>query len=356
MKFYASTFEDYLNSVEKYNLHPELTSIWQKMPTNGAVPPPPPPNMIFYGPPGVGKYTQVLRAIQKYGGTEGAAAAAAIKHQKKISIQFNKQVYSYNLSNIHYEIDMALLGCNSKLLWHDIFVQIVDIVSVRNTSPKIGIIVCKNFHAIHNELLEIFYSYMQQYNSTQYSQIRISFILITENISFIPTNILNSCHIVNIARPSREQYAAALHVECGMSFEDAQSAAEDLADDQPKNLKEFFSLERTGNHNTDISTRYSFYLICNTIIKHMMECNKLSFTEFRDAIYDVFIYNLDVAECVWYIVSHVIKTQKIEPEVISAILLKSYTFLQYFNNNYRPIYHLESFFIYIIIHVFIRSP
>jgi len=340
MKFYASTFEDYLNSVAKYNLHPELIPIWQKMPPDNV----PPPNMIFYGPPGVGKYTQVLRALQKYGP----------KTQKKVSIQFNKQVYAYNLSNIHYEIDMALLGCNSKLLWHDIFVQIVDIVSVRNSSPKIGIIVCKNFHAIHNELLEIFYSYMQQYNSTQYSQIRISFILITENISFIPTNILNSCHIVNIARPSKEQYAKLLEIECGAAPVDALTAVDELLDDQPKNLKEFFSAERTGKK--DVSTKYSFYLICNSIIKHMIEYNKLSFTEFRDVIYDIFIYNLDVAECIWYIISYIIKTQKPDSEVISDILLKSYTFLQYFNNNYRPIYHLESFFIYIIIRVFIRSP
>ena len=340
MKFYASTFEEYLVAVEKYNLHPELLETWKKLP-------PVPPNMIFYGPPGVGKYTQVLRAIQKYGP----------RPQKKISIQFNKQIYAYNLSSIHYEVDMALLGCNSKLLWHDIFVQIVDIVSVRTTSPKIGIIVCKNFHAIHNELLEIFYSYMQQYNSTKYSPIHISFILVTENVSFLPTNILNACHIVKIGRPSREKYAKLLEIECGGDENIAAEAADDLAEGQPKNIKEFLSVERAGQHNTDISTQYSFHLICNTILKHMMEYHKLSFMEFRDAIYDVFVYNLDVADCIWYIVSHIIRTQNPEAKVISSILLKSYTFLQYFNNNYRPIYHLESFFIYIIITVFVhRTP
>lgn len=335
MKFYASTFEDYLTSVAKYNLHPELTETWQKLPTL-------PPNMIFYGPPGVGKYTQVLRAIQKYGP----------RPQKKISIQFNKQVYAYNLSSIHYEVDMALLGCNSKLLWHDIFVQIVDIVSVRVSSPKIGIIVCKNFHAIHNELLEIFYSYMQQYNSSKYSPIHISFILITEHVSFLPTNILNACKIINICRPAREKYAKLLEIECGLSAEVAAEAADDLADGQPKNIKELFSLERAGNR--EVSTQYSFYLICNTILKHIKEYNKLSFMEFRDAIYDIFVYNLDVADCIWYIVSHIIREHNPPTEVISSILLKSYTFLQYFNNNYRPIYHLESFFIYIIINVFVK--
>ena len=69
---------------------------------------------------------------------------------------------------------MSLLGCNSKTLWHEIFFQLVDIISVKQN--KIGIIVCKNFHTINSELLEIFYSYMQQYNMKN-SNILIKFIM-----------------------------------------------------------------------------------------------------------------------------------------------------------------------------------
>ena len=87
---------------------------------------------------------------------------------------------------------MSLLGCNSKLLWHDIYQQIVDIISAK--TDKSGIIVCKEFHNIHSELLENFYSYMQENNS---SAINIKFILITEEISFIPDSILNCCEIMN---------------------------------------------------------------------------------------------------------------------------------------------------------------
>ena len=66
-------------------------------------------------------------------------------------LQNEKYTYQYHISDIHYEIDISLLGCNSKLIWHEIVQQIVDIVSVK--SDKIGIVVCKNFHLIHTELL-----------------------------------------------------------------------------------------------------------------------------------------------------------------------------------------------------------
>ena len=39
--------------------------------------------------------------------------------------------------------------------------QIMDSIIAKDN--KTGIIVCKNFHCIHNELLEIFYSYMQKF-------------------------------------------------------------------------------------------------------------------------------------------------------------------------------------------------
>ena len=181
MKFYESHYEDYLESVRKYNMHPELNVIHEHLPKQitklG--------NMIIYGPPGIGKYSQVLHILNKY-------SSYGLKYDKKMTVHTDKLEYTYHMSDIHYEIDMSLLGCNSKALWRDIYSQITDIISVKN--EKCGVIVCKNFHMIHTELLEIFYSYMQQYCSG----IHLNFILITEHISFIPNNILNSCHVINI--------------------------------------------------------------------------------------------------------------------------------------------------------------
>ena len=46
--------------------------------------------------------------------------------------------------------------------------------------------------------------------------------------------------------------------------------------------------------------------------------------------------------------------KKIQTKDMSEILLKTYNFLKYYNNNYRPIYHLESYLFYLtrIIHEF----
>jgi len=149
MKFYETHFEEYINENQRQNLHPKLEKLYNKFPKDA----PKLQNLIFYGPSGVGKYTQMLRSIKKYSPSE-------LKYEKKISITFNKQQYFFKISDIHYEIDMSLLGCNSKLLWHEIYLQIIDIISAKN--DKFGIIVCKFFNDIHSELLENFYSYMQK--------------------------------------------------------------------------------------------------------------------------------------------------------------------------------------------------
>ena len=67
--------------------------------------------------------------------------------KKKISVSFNKNTYFFKISDIHFEIDLSLLGCNSKLLWNQVYNQIIDIILAK--SENIGIIVCKNFQDIH---------------------------------------------------------------------------------------------------------------------------------------------------------------------------------------------------------------
>ena len=187
MKFYETHFEEYITENNRVNLHPKLDKIYEKFPKSLDQL----KNLIFFGPNGTGEYTQMLKSIKKYSPTE-------LKYEKKLSLTYNKQQYFFKISDIHYEIDMSLLGCNSKLLWHEIYQQIIDIISAK--TDKSGIIVCKYFHDIHSELLENFYSYMQQNNS---NSIDLKFIIITEEISFIPDNVLNCCEIINISRPTK---------------------------------------------------------------------------------------------------------------------------------------------------------
>ena len=201
MKYYETHYEEYIQSLEHYTLHPELEEYYQHLPNelNQLC------HLIIYGPTGSGKYTQALNIIRKY-------SSCALKYDKKILAQTDKQKYFYRISDIHYEIDMSLLGCNSKLIWHEIFLQIIDIVSSK--PHKSGILLCKNFHSIHNELLEVFYSYIQQTKNdhSYFQHLHIKFILITEQISFIPNHILNCCSVFTISRPTKEKYLEQLDV------------------------------------------------------------------------------------------------------------------------------------------------
>ena len=81
----------------------------------------------------------------------------------------------------------------------------------------------------------------------------------------------------------------------------------------------------------------------------MKDHANLDFTKFRDTIYDILVYNLDTAECIYYVLSYFIENDMLSQHDTSEILTKIYPFLKYYNNNYRPIYHLETILIYIII-------
>jgi len=318
MKFLETHFEEYINAIDKLNLHPKLEKSFAMFPSSldkfG--------NLIFYGPSGVGKYSQMLHSIKRYSPSE-------LKYEKKLSLTYDKKQYFFKISDIHYEIDMSLLGCNSKLLWHDIYQQIVDILSAKN--EKSGIIVCKDFHNIHSELLENFYSYMQDNNS---SALNIKYILLTEEISFIPDPILNCCEIIHVSRPTKIAYS-----KCSK-----EKLPTDLKIENIVNIKYL--------HANVNELMYPYKIICDKIIKEMIEIDEMKFLKFRDLLYDIFIYNLDITDCIWYILTSLLQTKKINKSDISNILLKTFVFFKYYNNNYRPIYHLESYLFYLtsIIH------
>ena len=116
------------------------------------------------------------------------------------------------------------------------------------------------------------------------------------------------------------------------------------------------SIESVGNikylHSGIYDLFMPYKIICNKIITEMVHINDLKFLKFRDVLYDIFIYDLDIGECIWYILTSLIEDKYIKSAKVSSILIKTSNFLKYYNNNYRPIYHLESFLFYLtsIIH------
>lgn len=316
MKFHETSFEDYLIPNKTRSLHPKLEKLYKSLPKNIENL----KNIIFYGPSGVGKYTQMLTLINRY-------SQSQLKYEKKLSVTYNKNTYFFKISDIHYEIDLAILGCHSKLLWNDLYNQIIDITLVKK--DKIGIIVCKNFHEIHMELLETFYSYMQ---TVPNNTIHLKFILLTESISFIPDNIVNCCKIINVPRPSRVQYNKCF----------TKTVTSNVALSEIKNMKHL--------HSSITKPIQPYDVICNSIYNSIvkLEGDGFNFNSLREQLYDILIYNLNVDNCLWNIIERLIHENKISTVDLPKILMKVFEFYKYYNNNYRPIYHLEKIAINLI--------
>ena len=341
MKFYETHFEDYCKSVEKYHGRGDIVHSLDAS-----------ENIIVYGSPGVGKYSQVLSMLKPY-------SPSQLKHDKKIKASTDKQSYTYRISDIHYEVDMSLLGCNSKIIWHEIYSQIVDIITIK--PDKIGFIVCKNFHAIHNELLEIFYSYMQKHcygYDGKSREIQIRFILITEHVSFLPNNILNHCRIIGIGRPSKTDM---IEYANSNKSKKVDHILQEIDGKDIMNMKEIYSFSLI--ENTSELPNDHFNTVCDIIIQEMVVlCSGTSvrplhtdpslhplrpdtsgIAHFRDCLYDILIYNLDGTECIWYIFQHFVSNRYIcDKTKMDKFLCKLSVILKQYGNNYRSIFHLEN--------------
>ena len=363
MKYYETNFEEYIQSSQRYNLHPELEKTVAFFADSSI----PFQNLILYGPSGVGKYTQALHIINNY-------SKSNLKYDKKISINTDKSEkkskskkdeanskkstvgskkndYIYRISDIHYEIDFATLGCNSKSVFFEIFFQIIDIISLKPN--KSGIIVCKNFHMIYNELLEVFNSYIKHPTFN----ISVHFIILTEHLSFIPDSILKSFIIVPVKRPDKSEYFQVTALQNRTIFgnncpiqlgkPERVTLLENLngpvSSESIINVKEMNILKRTREFPIDV-----FNIVTDTILQKILSPSSINIQQFRNDIYELLIYNTDITEVLFYILNYLIRNNILDAQKVNDILKRSFTFLKYYNNNYRPIYHLESMFFYII--------
>jgi hypothetical protein len=69
--------------------------------------------------------------------------------------------------------------------------------------------------------------------------------------------------------------------------------------------------------------------------------NLVDISKFRDQIYDILIYNLDVSDCIWYIFTFFINNLFFDKNKLDELMEKMYTFLKQYGNNYRAIFHIE---------------
>jgi hypothetical protein len=240
---------------------------------------------------------------------------------------------------------MSLLGCNSKHLWNEIYNQIQDIVSARTLTT--AFIMCKNFHKIHSELLETFYSYMPTLE-----HVTLRFIILSDHISFIPDNILQRCKRIPFKRPTYAAYNKCLKASSSSSSSSSSLCADNIKE-TPIRITNKYSLDTITNikalKSSVIELTNPHENICNYIVDIIQSPdNELKYDELRECLYDLLTYDINIQECVWFILRRLIMEGTLLPEMMNNIMIQTYIFLQYFNNNYRPIYHLENFVLLLV--------
>jgi len=352
MKFFETHFNEYIKKVEEYSLHPIIKKTITTFPGDIQSL----PSMIMYGPCGLGKYSHALYMISRY-------SPSHLKYEKRIAVAYNKDTFFIKISDCHFEVDMSLLGCNSKHLWNEIYNQIQDIVSSRSNTT--AFVMCKNFHRIHSELLETFYSYMSD---------NLKFVILSEHVSFLPDNILHRCKLIPFKRPTATMYnkclfsastiggttvkkggkqSASASASASLVLSPLMSHNTEIIKETPIRLTSKFPLETITNikalksNMLDLTEPHEN--ICNCIVEIILSPEaQLKYDSLRERLYDLLTYDINIQECVWFILRRLINNGSLLPEMMDDIMIQIYTFFQYFNNNYRPIYHLENFVLLLV--------
>jgi hypothetical protein len=233
-------------------------------------------SIIIYGPENSGKYTKAIELIKPH-------SKSGLKYKRKIEIELDKELYYFNISDIHFEIDFELLGTNENALWNEFITHVNYIVQ---TQMNFGIILCRNFHFIDNDLLNIFYTFMRKPN--------LFFILCTKHISYIPRSIKKICDIITLKKRYTESYGE------------------------------------------------QYIPFCNKILNMVYERDNDLF-QLREYIYQLSTYNFDIHQCLQYIYFEFCKKFPditIKDNDILSIIEK-------YNTNYRTIFHIELFIIHL---------
>ena len=165
----------------------------------------------------------------------------------------------------------------------------------------------------------------------KHKNLKIIYILITENISFIPRNILNRCQLIPFKRPTKSAYSRVT----------SKSLMNDINIKNVVNIKDIKSKVRELHNMNKI--------VCDKILHLIKNYQEIQFLHLRDLLYDIFIYNLNIHTCLYYIVNNLVTESYLNEDTIEKIFIKLFKFLKLYNNNYRPIYHLESFIFYLCI-------
>jgi hypothetical protein len=300
-------FEDYVSAKKEMDIHPSISDVNTRIHNVNRR-----PNLVYYGPDGVGKYSCALDYIARH-------SPSGLGYEKRMTVETSKGEIIIKISDVHFEIDVGLLGCNAKQIWNDVIKHIYDVLSLRK--DRKAFILCKNFQDIHSELLDIFYSYIQTTNR----HMKVSYVILTNSTSFIPRDILKRCIMVGVPRPSK------------------QSATSFNTTIKPANIVMTNNLRKWKDNILGTQQDLIVKDIVNAITSIQPSKTGFDFITLRDRIYDINVMGQNPCAVAWSVLSILLAENKIPESKASEVTDETTKFLELFSNNYRPIYHLERY-------------
>jgi hypothetical protein len=193
----------------------------------------------------------------------------------------------------------------------------------------------------------------------------IKFIFLTEAVSFIPKSILNCCDIISFSKPTKSAYIKIIQNNTKNNTSSQRFIQHQLGDvsnisnirlseiNCRKKEKEKENVDGDVIVNIDvknddddlcITLQTPYKIICQPLCDYLSYPKTITITLVRNTLYDILIYNANIYDCVWMLLNHATSLVEKEPTKISTMLAKTMQFFQLYNNNYRPIYHMELFF------------
>ena len=306
MRYRESLCSEYLASAREQPLHSWLTSIIQSTPTD----PRSLPHLLLHGPPGVGKYTCALRLLEKY-------SPSALKYEKKLSVPAYKPgaaPVDLRMSDVHFEVDLSMLGCNAKPLWAAIYGAIGDANAV--ASGQHSFVLCRQLESAPRDLL-VQLSPLLTYRPRR----PLTFILITEHACRLPSCLVERCRRLTIPRPSQAAYQRI----------GAPAARIDRS--TISNIKPLLS----GTEQVEVY-RPSARTICASVA----DPDNIDLYAVRLSIYDALIRGLEPGRLVREVLSEAEASGLVGEAGNPAMLRLARDFFAAYKHYYRPIYHLET--------------
>jgi hypothetical protein len=173
------------------------------------------------------------------------------------------------------------------------------------------------------------------------SAIVIRFILITTDITFLPDNIINCCEKITLKRPSKNIYNTTFKINLNNDFNINKIT-------NIKDIQDIKNIITTNECSYNNIMQTSHHALSNLILNCIINYTELNLLELREILYDICIYDINIYLCINHIIYQLIQKQLLPIEKLNKVLIKLVDFLKLYNNNYRPIYHLERYILYII--------